>query len=159
MYGVPVKEVSSSRSRRGQSSVEYLFIVALALTLILPASFLFFDFSKSSEGAVISAQINRIGTEVVAKAEEVYVIGNNSRVTLELTVPDGIESVMIYGERELVISYYVLGGVSQAVFFSDIPLTNTTSGCLVLPCVVDFVPGLNYVRVTSRGDHVSVERT
>ncbi len=154
-----VKEVPFwSMGRRAQSAVEYLFIVALALTLILPASFLFFDFSKSSEGAVISAQINRVGTEIISKAEEVYVIGNNSRVTLELTLPDNIESVIIYGESEIVISYYALGGTTQAVFFTDIPIMNSYTRCVLAPCSVDLIPGLNYVRVTSMGDHVSVRR-
>ena len=155
-----VKEVSYSymRSRRGQSSVEYLFIVALALTLILPASFLFFDFSKSSEDAVVSAQINRAGNEIVSKAEEVYVIGNNSRVTVELTMPDGIESVVIYAESELVVSYYTAGGVSQAVFFTDIPIMNGTDGACVVQCPVNMVPGTNMVRITSLGDEVAVTR-
>ena len=47
------------RASRGQSAVEYLFIVVLALSLILPASFLFFDFSKSSEDAIIGSQFKK----------------------------------------------------------------------------------------------------
>lgn len=146
--------------RKAQSSVEYLFIVVLALTLILPASFLFFDFSKSSEDSVISAQINRVGNEILATAEQVYVIGNNSRVTLELVLPDILESVIIYEEAELVISYYTQTGLSQAVFFSDLNITNGTHRCPSgSPCNVFLTPGMNNVRVSSRGGYVSVERT
>ena len=152
------KEVSLVSWRKAQSSVEYLFIVVLALTLILPASFLFFDFSKSSEDAVISAQINRVGTSILATAEQVYVIGNNSRVTLTLVLPDILESVIIYDEEELVISYYTQTGLSQAVFFSDISIMNGTHRCST-PCTVPLGPGTNNVRISSRGDYVSVERT
>ena len=145
---------------KAQSSVEYLFIVVLALTLILPASFLFFDFSRSSEGAVISSQINRVGNQLLSSAEQVYVIGNNSRVTLNLVLPDNLISAIVYDEVELVISYYTQTGVSQAVFFSDVNITNGTHRCPPgSPCPLPLTPGTNNVRVTSRGDHVWLLRT
>lgn len=147
------------RSRNGQSSIEYLFIVVLALTLILPASFLFFDFSRSSEDSVISSQINRVGNDILSSAEQVYVIGNNSRVTLDLVLPDSLESVVIYDEVELVVSYYTQTGLSQAVFFSDVNITNGTARCHPSPCPVPLGPGSNNVRISSRGDFVSVQRT
>jgi hypothetical protein len=146
-------------SVRAQSSIEYLFIVVLALTLILPASYLFFDFSKNSEDAVVSAQINNFGNKVIASAEQVYVIGNNSRVTLELVLPDSLASAMIYDEKELVISYYTQSGLSQAVFFSDLNITNGTHRCYPVACSLQIFPGLNNVRVLSRGDYVSVSQS
>ena len=146
--------------KKAQSSMEYLFIVVLALTLILPASFLFFDFSKTSEDSVISAQINRFGMGILASAEQVYVIGNNSRVTLEFVLPDSLVSAVIYEEQELVISYYTQTGLTQAVFFSDLNIANSTHRCPPgSPCNLDFVPGINNVRVHSKGDYVSVSRS
>ncbi|MBD3209193.1 hypothetical protein GF367_02130 [Candidatus Woesearchaeota archaeon] len=144
--------------RRAQSSIEYLFIVVLALTLILPASFLFFDFSRTSEDSVIGSQINRVGNEILDAAEQVYVIGNNSRVTLDLVFPESLVSSVIYDEVELVISYYTQGGLTQAVFFSDVPLMNGSSIC-VPNCTLRFGPGVNSVMMTSRGDGVSVVRS
>jgi len=151
-------------ARRAQSAVEYLFIVVLSLTLILPASFLFFDFSKTSEDAIIGSQFNKVGNEILTSAEEVYVIGNTSRVTLDLTLPDVIDAVTIYGEQELVIDYYTQVGLSQAVFFSDVNVTNGTHRCTGLglnpsSCTLYLTPGENYVRITSRGDYVSIERS
>ena len=147
------------RHQRAQSSMEYLFVVVLSLTLILPASFLFFDFSKNSEDSVVNAQVNRVGQEIIAKAEQVYVIGNNSRVTLDLAMPDTLVSAMIYDEQELVLSYYTQSGLMQAVFFSDLPLMNGTNRCYAgTPCTLDFTPGSNKVRVLSKGDVISVSR-
>lgn len=144
--------------RRAQASVEYLFVVALALLLIIPATYLFFDFSKDSEDSVVAAQINRLGLQITTKAEEIYVLGNNSRVTLELSVPDAIASAIIYDERELVMSYYTQSGTSQAVFFTDFNMTNGTHRCVSNPCNVSLPPGLVRLRVISRGDHVWVAR-
>lgn len=145
----------------GQSSVEYLFVVVLALTLILPASFLFFDFSKSSEGSVISAQIDRTGNEILSSAEQVYVIGNGSRVTLELTLPETLTSVKIYDEAELVFKYFAQSGESEAVFFSDVNIALDTSRCdaITAPtgCDLLFKPGVNTVQISSRGDYVSLK--
>lgn len=155
---VEEKEVVFMFWRKAQSSVEYMFIVVLALTLILPASFLFFDFSKSSEDAVIGSQINRVGNEILATTEQVYVIGNGSRVTLELVLPETLESVVIYDEVELVISYHTQTGLSQAVFFSGLNITNATHRCTPT-CNVSLAPGMNNLRVSSRGDYVSLERT
>ena len=140
--------------------MEYLFVVVLSLALILPASFLFFDFSKGSEDAVVASQVNRIGNRIVSSAEEMYVLGDDSRVTLDLVMPDSLESMEIYGERELVVSYYTQTGLSQAVFFSDINMTNgTATDCNPGPCPIDVGPGANAVRVESEGDAVSVVRT
>jgi hypothetical protein len=152
------------RDRRAQSAVEYLFIVVLSLTLILPASFLFFDFSKSSEDSIVGSQFNKVGNEIVTSAEEVYVIGETSRITLEFVLPDVIDNVTIFGERELVIDYYTQVGLSQAVFFTDVNITNGTHRCTGLSgnpssCTLYLTPGQNFVRVTSKGDYVSIERT
>jgi len=140
--------------------MEYLFVVVLSLALILPASFLFFDFSKGSEDAVVSSQVNRIGNQIVSSAEEMYVLGKDSRVTLDLVMPDSLKSMNIYGGRELVVSYYTQTGLTQAVFFSDINMTNrTATNCNPGPCSIDVSPGANAVRVESEGDAVSVVRT
>ncbi|MBN1274902.1 hypothetical protein JXA12_01240 [Candidatus Woesearchaeota archaeon] len=147
------------RAVRAQSAVEYLFIVVLALTLILPASFLFFDFSKSSEDSIISSQFNMVGNEILTSAEEVYVIGNTSRVTLEFVLPDVIQAATIYGEQELVIDYYTQAGLSQVVFFTDVNITNGTHRCIADNCSLRLTPGQNAVRITSRGDHVSIVRS
>ncbi len=142
---------------RGQSSVEYLFVVALSLMLIIPASMLFFSYSKSSEDSVVAAQVNRVGNEVMVKVEEMYVFGKNSWITLKATLPDSFENATIYGSgstSELVISYYTQTGLTDAVFFSDILLTDGV-GC-TNNCVLPLNPGVNNIRITSRGENVSI---
>jgi len=145
--------------KRGQSSVEYLFVVALSLMLIVPASFLFLGYSSSQEDTIVSAQINRIGNEILTKSEEMYVIGNNSWMTLELTLPSNFQNATIYGEKELVIDYFVRTGYTQAVFFSDVNITNGTHRCIANPCSVRLTPGINNVRILSRGDYISLFRS
>ena len=63
---------------------------------------------------------------------------------------------MIYEEEELVLSYYTQTGVMQAVFFSDLPITNGTGNCE--PCNLKFDSGTNQVRILSRGDIISISR-
>lgn len=150
------KEVEHMQEKKGQSSFEYLFIVVLALVLIIPASYLFFDFSKSSEDTVLSSQIDYIGHQILSASQQVFAIGNNSRITVEISLPENFENVKIYGEQELVFSYHTQSGISQAVFFTDINITAGVDRCPI-NCTLGLNPGKNNLRVNSRGDYVSLD--
>jgi len=145
------------RSQKSQSSVEYLMIVGLSLLFILPASYLFYNYAKNSEDSVMASQISRAGNSIIRGAEEVYIIGNNSWITLELYIPDGFHLARLDNGQELIFEYYTQQGLSEAVFFSDIRLVNEDGDCDT--CDLPFTTGTNNVRITSRGGYVSITRT
>jgi hypothetical protein len=105
---------------RGQVSLEYLFIVGLALAIIIPGAMLFYQYSKSSNDELVSAEIARAGNEVINVGEEAYVTGENSWRTVRLTFPEAVTSMWFVGNRpsqEMVIQYWTDSGLTEAVFF------------------------------------------
>lgn len=153
--------------RKGQSSVEYIFIVAFALAIIIPAAVLFYRYSADSQENLAASQITRIGNDIVDSAELMFSVGENSWQTLELTVPNQVQSMTIVydvsGATNLteVAIRFGDGSSSTALFFTPIPLRNvspsdpTYTSC-VAGCQVYLSPGLNKIRVSSHPSDVVI---
>lgn len=135
--------------KRGQSSVEYIMIVAVSLLMIVPATILFMNYTSDSKASVVSSQVFKVGTELVVTAEQMYSVGHNSWQTIELLIPEELVSVTVYNgsTSELVLSYG--DPASDVVLFSNIPLFNETSFDCSSGCSVPLHPGPNRIRVKS----------
>jgi hypothetical protein len=72
-------------------------------------------------------------------------------------VPDGVKAFYILNNYEVIIEYDSYGGLSQAVFYSDINITTPYSGGGISNISSFFHPGLNQVKVASRGNFVEVQ--
>ena len=55
---------------RAQSSVEYIFIVAFALMIIIPGAFVFSQYSATSQAGLRNAQIYKIGNDLIDSSEK-----------------------------------------------------------------------------------------
>ncbi|MFP4118501.1 MAG: hypothetical protein ACLFTH_00420 [Candidatus Woesearchaeota archaeon] len=143
----------SAGKKKGQSSIEYLFIVAIALLLIVPGTALFYQYSRNSQESLQHSQIFKIGSELVETGEMIYSVGENSWQTVEISFPDAVKSMTVYSEpgvNELEITY---GDAypSDAVFFTDNLLLNATgneSECSS-GCKIPIRAGVNRIRVES----------
>ncbi|MCC7574673.1 hypothetical protein KO361_03725 [Candidatus Woesearchaeota archaeon] len=144
------------RNFKGQSSVEYLSIVAIALMVLVPGSYLFFNYSKSTSDQVAANQLNLAGVEILNEAEKMYVLGKNSWVTLDVSFPGIFMDAGIYDERELFFRYSTGSGESYVVFFAvGFNISNSTVACGEY-CSLGFNPGVNRVRIQSQGNYVSI---
>ncbi|MBC8501126.1 MAG: hypothetical protein ISS25_04035 [Nanoarchaeota archaeon] len=139
--------------KKGQVSVEYLFILTMALAIIIPGSVLFYNYSKDSNEQLVASQINRIGKNIISSAEQMYTIGKDSWVTIEVNFPESTRDAYIVDDSELVITYQTTRGLTEAVFFTDItikgayPNTNISS---------QFHHGHMNIKIESKGDHVLI---
>jgi len=113
---------------KAQSALEYLMIIALVLGLIIPITYLFFRYSSQSTEQIIDSQINQIGNSIVDTAEIVYFSGENSKIILEINMPERVGDIYILANRELVFEISSEIGETEAVFFSSvgIPMTEGT---------------------------------
>ncbi|MCA9477773.1 MAG: hypothetical protein KC535_01355 [Nanoarchaeota archaeon] len=154
------------RGLRAQSSVEYIFIVAFALMIIIPGAFVFSQYSSSSQAGLRNAQIYKIGSDLIDASELMYSVGENSWQTVDLTFHPDIQSLTVYngsdGINELVIKYQDRYG-SEAVFFTEIPITNSSSTDTFIEdctngCVIPFHEGKNSIRVESLRNSIVVLR-
>src|SRR3989338_5272195 len=125
--------------RSSQSSLEYLLVVAITFVIILPATYLFYSYSKESSYEITDAQITKIGRTIVDSAESIFYSGQGSKTVLELNIPDNVDSAQIVDGREIVFNVTTNFGISEIVFFSSVNLTTTSSNCNANICNI---PGL-----------------
>ena len=125
--------MEKSQRAKAQSSLEYLLVVALTFAIIVPTTYLIYNYSKESSQQIIDTQITKLGRSIVDTANTIYYSGQGSKSTLELNMPDNIASAEIIDGRELVFNLTTTFGVSEIVFFSAVNMT-TTSACNLNVC-------------------------
>jgi len=138
--------------KKGQVSVEYLFILTMALAIIIPGSVLFYNYSKESNEQLVASQINRIGKNIISSAEQMYTIGKDSWVTIEVNFPESTRDAYIVDDSELVITYQTTRGLTEAVFFTDITIKGVYSGNLSQ----QFHHGHMNIKIESEGGQVLI---
>jgi len=134
---------------KAQSAVEYLVIISITLMLLLPVVYIFFNYSKSTQSTSVDAQAVAIGNTILDAAEKVYYSGKDSKLVVEVTVPEEAYAAHIYDNRELAINISKDTGESEIVFFTDINITSST--CVGSICILDELasPGLKKIRLQS----------
>ncbi|MBU1200986.1 MAG: hypothetical protein KJ583_04200 [Nanoarchaeota archaeon] len=140
------------RCKKGQIAVEYLFILALALAIIVPGSMLFFNYSKESNEKLTASQVNKIGNNIVNQAEDIYTIGKNSWTTIQTDFPTTATNAYVVDD-ELVITYNTPRGTTEGVFFSNVPIQGGYANGSISP---DFHHGFMSIRIESKGDYVLI---
>ena len=144
----------SNKNKKAQSSVEYIFMVAMALALIIPGTIIFQQYTVGSQKAIVSSQIYKIGNDLVDSAELMYSVGENSWQTLEINFPKEIKSVTIYNHPQgsEVVLRHGTDFISDAVFFSKNKfLVNNILDC-TSGCDLEINPGFTKIRIESQRD-------
>ncbi len=115
--------------KKAQSSLEYLLVLALTLGILVPTTYLFYNYSKQSGNDIKDSQITRLGKSIIDSAETVFYSGINSKTVLELNVPDNVISAVIIDGRELVFNMTSSLNLTEIVFFSNVNLTTDKKDC------------------------------
>lgn len=134
---------------RAQAAVEYLFIVALALMLIIPGSIVFYRFSADSQAMIEVSKLTATGHEILQVAEELYSLGS-AWETIEVNFPDSATGLWVYNGTvsELVLTFEI-EGPSEVVFFTHVPMGNASTNDCTNGCFVPITPGDNRLRIES----------
>jgi uncharacterized protein (UPF0333 family) len=132
---------------KGQISLEYVLVVALTFAIIVPTTYLFYNYSRDSTTDIIDAQITKIGRGIIDSSEVIFYSGAGSRTTLELNIPEGVKAAYIIDGRELVFNVTTSAGNSEIVFFSAINITTTGSDCIANVCSVQGLAEKGFRRI------------
>ena len=144
---------------KGQSAVEYLVIVAIALMVLIPGSYLFLSYSKGTTSQVASNQLNVAGSMLISEAEKMYVLGKNSWVTVEFSLPGNFMEGTIVDGQEMYFKFGSDAGESYALFFPvGYNISNSNTSNCEGNCPLGFTPGVNRVKIESQGSYVSIVR-
>lgn len=158
LYNNRGEEDLSNLSKKGQSSTEYLAIVSIALMLLIPATLVFTSYARSTNDEVMAHQLGVIGNTIMAKAEEMFVLGTGSWVTIDINIPNSVTNVEIANNNELVFTFDTVAGPSNAVFFSPKFDINNGTDCAGITCNLNMVPGLNLIRIELDGFAVNIKK-
>lgn len=144
-----------SISQKAQISVEYMFILALALAIIVPGSMLFYRYSQESNDRLVAGQINQIGKNIINHAKEMETVGKNSWTSTEIVFPNSVLGAYIVGDSELVIPYMTTRGVTRAVFFSDSRIRGAYNGNISQ----SFHQGYMKIKIESMGEYILIQES
>lgn len=129
-----VRLMEKLRLLKGQSSLEYLLIVALTFAIIVPTTYLFYSYSRESSQEITDAQTTKLGRSILDTAESIFYSGQGSKTVLELNVPANVGSASIIDGKELVFNITTSFGISEIVFFSSVNITTKSSNCIANAC-------------------------
>ena len=134
---------------KGQSSLEYLLVVALTFAVIVPATYLLYNYSKESSQEISDARVMQIGRTIVDTSESIFYNGQGSKTVLEINVPDNVKTALIIDGREIVFNITTSFGVSEAVFFSSVNITTKSENCNLNICSIPELgsPGLKKLKI------------
>ncbi len=150
---------------RGQSSIEFLFVTAAGLLLVVVVAFSFLSASRSAEDRARLTQVNNIGNSIVEQASTVYALGANSWVNIDVNMPQSVVAVYTAENRAIVFDVQTSTGIVSLPVFSPTPLVgaapavgvrndiNTTIGT----AHIQIHSGNTPIRVTSQGSVVLVQ--
>jgi len=134
---------------RAQSSFEYMMIVALTVAIIVPMTYLFFRYSADSNARILDSQINQIGRSMIDTAESVFFSGEDSKIVIDLNMPENVNDIYIIDERELIFNVTTSIGENEVVFFSDVNITSDSCAAEICSLTEFATAGLKKVRFLS----------
>lgn len=108
----------------GQAAFEYLLITAFGFFLILPIIIIAFTQSASFSSDVTSAQIQKVGNQIIDGVNAVYYSGAPAKKTLKLYLPEGVTSIAITNST-IQFTVQGSGGAYQYAVFADTNMTGS----------------------------------
>ena len=113
---------------KGQASMDFLMVMSLLFIILVPTVSLFYNYTRSTREQAAITQSGTLAKQIISNAEKVYYFGFGSRLTLELTMPEGVNSIkvaphgILEGQKELVINVTTGDGYAEIVSLSKVPL-------------------------------------
>ncbi|MFH2019964.1 MAG: hypothetical protein ABIJ34_00990 [archaeon] len=111
--------------KRGQVSVEYILIVAIAMMIILPGIFLFRNYIFESNDQILESRLTEISLSLLGKARKMYYYGPPSKSTLQPDMPPQVDNFYIqrFGDEYFLIFVILTNNGRQNVeFSSEVPI-------------------------------------
>jgi len=98
---------------KGQSSLEFLTVIGIGMVLAAPfiiqAQDSMIDVILSSEAAEFESSMNKLDESI----QTVHAMGEPAKQTIDLEVPQGIESAQIYNQNSLVYTQERAGNTAN----------------------------------------------
>ena len=118
----------SKKRRVGQISVEYAMIIGLiSFALAIAVSVAFF-YSNSARAQIRMNQVDKIGNKIIENADSVYYLGYPSKVTIDLTMPEGVLNINLENSsipNYIEFEYKGQGSSTYAIYYTNAKIWET----------------------------------
>jgi hypothetical protein len=131
--------------QKAQASVEYLIIIGFVAAITIPLVLIFNTHSTEVNDKIVANQADSIGAKIADAAESVYYLGEPSKVTFRIKMPELVSNITISG-NEIVFYIRTLSGLNEIVKYCPVPINGSISP----------EAGIYEVKVESKGDYVWV---
>ena len=135
-------------SRKAQVAMEYMILVGFLVVITIPLILVYNTQYRGTSQQIIANQADQIGQKIVDTAESIYYLGQPSKTTVKIYIPEQIESITIR-DYEIMFKLMTSKGTDDVVKLSNVPLNGT------LPST----SGMHYVTVQSVGGYVNISST
>ncbi len=107
-------------------SMEYMIVMGFALLMTIPLVVVFFQQSAAAADQVNAGKAAQIARDIVDKAEQVYYLGEPTKTTITVSMPESVTQVIISGS-DLTIRLQTSSGETDIVVPSSVNLTGSIS--------------------------------
>jgi hypothetical protein len=112
--------------KKSQIGTEYLIIVGFVTFAIISVLAIAYIYSNQIKDKIKLNQVESFADQVVSSSESVFFSGEPSRTTVELYLPEGVNSIGLNSDS-LIVNTSVSSGNNVRVFDSKVPLNGTIS--------------------------------
>ncbi len=88
-----------AKNRVGQVSVEYTLIIGFIVVALTISVGVAFTYASSAQYQIKLNQIDKIGKKIAETADSIYYLGQPSKSTIDLNMPDGVREIIIDREK------------------------------------------------------------
>ena len=110
--------------KRGQISIEYMFIIGFATIVSIPLLAIYYQYSSQSSDSVTTAQALQVARKIADSSESVYYLGKPSQTTLKMNFPAHIIISNISG-REIIFKVKTASGLTDVVQVTSMNLSGS----------------------------------
>ncbi len=139
------------QNKKAQFSLEYMFVIAFAMTAVLITVYVFFIQSQETSEEQQLATVDIIARDLLSNAKNVYYSGDLSKKTLRYTMPAIVNNIIVYEEEDsLVFNVTSQGATYDLTYYSDVPIEG------YFPESKQYTEQIAHFIVYNRDDHVSI---
>ena len=109
---------------KGQSSLEFLMIMGVAMMMILPLIVVFFQQSENLNTEITDSQADKIASEIRDAADEVFYLGAPSKKTISVYMPENVVSAQL-SENKIILTIDSADGDYEIVKWTAANLSGT----------------------------------
>lgn len=133
---------------KSQMALEYLFIIAFAMALVLVTATVFFLQSKESTEEQQQATIDIMANDILSTASRVYYSGDLSKKTVRYTIPAMVNNMYVTGDNALVFNVTTEGASYELTYYADVPIEG------VFPTSKGYTEQIAHILVYNKGDYI-----